>query len=157
MPYCPEIEAEMKKFYGTLSEKDQRRYAAIEAMKLGRGGISYIAQVLGCNRDRISEGIKELSTLPADDDYDPRIRRPGGGRKSYEEIYPDIDEKFLAVIAPYTAGDPMDETIRWTNLSQQAIAEQLAAHYAIRVSKVVIRQLMRKHNYRLRKAQKKQP
>jgi hypothetical protein len=33
--YSQEIEATMRKFYETLSEKDRRRYAAIEALKLG--------------------------------------------------------------------------------------------------------------------------
>jgi hypothetical protein len=42
-PYSNEIEHEMKKFYQTLSEKDKRRYAAVEARKLGHGGIVYIA------------------------------------------------------------------------------------------------------------------
>ena len=41
--YRPEIEQAMQKYYATLSEKDQRRYAAIEALKLGQGGQSYIA------------------------------------------------------------------------------------------------------------------
>ena len=156
-PYSPEVEAEMKKFFGTLSEKDQRRYAGIEAMKLGRGGIGYIAGVLGCDRDRVSAGIQELTDLPKDSEYDPRIRQAGGGRKPYEEQYPNIDEQFLSVLEPHTAGDPMDETIRWTNLSQVAIAQRLAEQYDVLVSRTVIEQLMRKHNYRLRKAQKKQP
>jgi hypothetical protein len=48
-PYPAEIEGLMKKLYQTLSEKDQRRYADIEALKLGHGGQRYIAQVLGCS------------------------------------------------------------------------------------------------------------
>ncbi len=154
-PYPPEIENEMKKFYQTLSEKDKRRYAAIEALKLGHGGIIYIANVVGCDRDTISEGIKELKALPADSGYDKRIRKPGGGRKPYEETHPDIDEKFLAVLAEYTAGDPMDEQVRWTNLSPQEIADRLLERHASAVSVTVINQLLDKHGYRRRKIQKK--
>ncbi len=40
--YSPEIETQMRNFYSSLSEKDRRRYAAIEALKLGYAGISYI-------------------------------------------------------------------------------------------------------------------
>ena len=40
MFYSNSIESEMKKFYKSLSEKDKRRYAAIEAHKLGWGGIA---------------------------------------------------------------------------------------------------------------------
>ena len=40
--YFPFIESEIKKVYNTLSEKDKRLYAAIEAIKIGHGGITYI-------------------------------------------------------------------------------------------------------------------
>ena len=155
-PYPPVLEAEIKKFYQTLSEKDKRRYAAIEALKLGHGGIIYIANVVGCNRDTVHEGIKELKAMSSDSSgYDKRIRRPGGGRKSYEETHPDIDEKFLDVLAEYTAGDPMDEQVRWTNLSPQDIADRLLERYDISVSVTVTSQLLDKHGYRRRKIQKK--
>ena len=45
--YAPEIERVMKRLYDSLGEKDRRRYAAVEATKLGHGGIEYIAQILG--------------------------------------------------------------------------------------------------------------
>jgi len=41
--YSPEIEQAMQKYYATLSEKDQRRYAAIEALQLPPAEHSYIA------------------------------------------------------------------------------------------------------------------
>ena len=36
------IEAEIKKFYNRLDEKNQRLYTAVEAIKVGHGGISYL-------------------------------------------------------------------------------------------------------------------
>lgn len=39
----------MQSFFKTLSEKDQRRYAAVEAQRLGHGGITYVAGILGCS------------------------------------------------------------------------------------------------------------
>ena len=42
--YAPEIERRMKRLFDSLSEDDRRRYAAVEATKLGHGGIEYIAQ-----------------------------------------------------------------------------------------------------------------
>ena len=154
-PYPSEIEQEMKRFYQTLSERDKRRYAAIEAHKLGHGGINYVAKILGCHRSTIRTGIAELKGLPEDSGYDHRIRKPGGGRKSYEETWPDIDAQFLDVISEYTAGDPMDETVRWTNLSPQEIADRLAQQHGIDVSTTVTRKLLDKHGYRRRKIQKK--
>ncbi len=41
-PYPAPIEAQMQQYYQSLSEKDRRRYAAIEAVKLGYGGQVYI-------------------------------------------------------------------------------------------------------------------
>ena len=38
MNYTDEVVKLMRKFYASLSEKDRRRYAAIEAKKLGHGG-----------------------------------------------------------------------------------------------------------------------
>ncbi len=40
--YTPEIEAQMRNFYNSLSEKHRRLYAAVEAKKLGYGGITYM-------------------------------------------------------------------------------------------------------------------
>lgn len=62
-PYQQTIEQKMKKFYETLTEKDQRRYAGVEAMKLGRGGVAYISRVLGCSRKTVIKGLKELNAL----------------------------------------------------------------------------------------------
>ena len=83
-----------------------------------------------------------------------RIRKPGGGRKPYYETYPDIDEQFLAVLREHTAGDPMREDVRWTDLTPREIAEGLNEAYQVKVSTTVIRKLLKKHNYRRRKAQK---
>ena len=63
MFYPNSIESEMKKFYKSLSEKDKRRYAAIESQKLGWGGISYVMQLLGCSRNTIIKGVEDLEKM----------------------------------------------------------------------------------------------
>jgi len=155
-PYSPEIEQTMKKYYATLSEKDRRRYAAVEALKLGHGGQGYIAKLLGCNEKTVSRGLEELAELPAQPPYEPLLRKPGAGRTPYDEVHPDIDRQFLEVLKDHTAGDPMDERVVWTDLTPQDIAELLAKHHQVRVSKSVVRKLLHKHQYRRRQAQKKQ-
>lgn len=75
-----ETEQCMQDFYATLSEKDQRRFAALEAMQLGYGGVKYVAEVLGCSRRTIERGTNELDILPKDPAAG-RVRRPGAGRK----------------------------------------------------------------------------
>ena len=50
----------MQNFYLSLDEKDKRHYAAIEADKLGHGGVNYIAELFGCSRQTIYTGLSEL-------------------------------------------------------------------------------------------------
>ena len=78
--YEPEMAARMRRFYQTLSEKDRRRYAALEARRHGRGGAVTVAEVLGCSTRTIERGASELDQLPHDP-AEGRVRRPGGGRK----------------------------------------------------------------------------
>ena len=66
MTYSPEVEGAMRNFYRSLSEKDRRRYAAVEAAKLGHGGKTYIAQLFGCDPDTIAAGMRDVEDLPAD-------------------------------------------------------------------------------------------
>lgn len=74
----------MQLLYSRLSEKDRRQYAALEALKFGRGGTTYISEVLAVNRNTIIQGIKELTAqttvIPAG-----RQRRVGGGRKKNDK------------------------------------------------------------------------
>lgn len=74
------IESRMRDFYQSLREKDRRRYAAMEAMKLPHGGLKYIAGVLGCCENTIAQGIKEISKLAQGDPLQGRQRAEGGGR-----------------------------------------------------------------------------
>jgi DDE family transposase len=66
-----------------------------------------------------------------------------------------VEENFLQVVRDYTAGDPMRENVRWTNLTQKEIAARLAA-VGTPVRVPVVKTLLRKHCYRKRKAQKAQ-
>ena len=155
-PYTKEIENSIKNTYLQLSEKDRRTYAAIEALKLPRGGIAYLVRLLGCSRNTIKRGIKELSLPTSKPDTENRIRRKGAGRKPSIEIIENIDEVFLKVIDDYIAGDPMDEKIRWTNLSQKQIAERMQQQ-GIGISVTVVKKLLKKHGFTKRKALKKKP
>ena len=75
MTYSPEIEHSMRMFYHSLSEKDRRRYAAIEAAKLGYGGVELISTLLGCDPKTIRQGKEDLEQLP--DGLDNRVRKKG--------------------------------------------------------------------------------
>ena len=62
--YSRETEETMRSFYNSLNEKDGRRYAGLEALKIGHGGRSYIAEVLGCSRHTVSKGASAVVALP---------------------------------------------------------------------------------------------
>ena len=153
MYYSEEIESEMIKFYQSLNEKDKRRYAAIEAKKLGHGGIKYMSELFECNRNTIAEGKSELENIEVAKFNEPVIREKGGGRKSCFERIPELDEIFLSVVQEQTAGDPMDAETKWTYLNQGEIVERLQEK-GIEISMPIVRQLLDKHNYVKRKSQK---
>jgi hypothetical protein len=73
--YTPEVERKMKRLFDSLGEDDRRRYAGVEATKLGHGGIQYIARLLDCDPKTIRRGLEELEQ-PADLDTD-RVRKKG--------------------------------------------------------------------------------
>lgn len=141
----------MQSYYESLSEKDRRRYAAVEAKKLGYGGIGYISKLFGCNYRTIVKGIEELSEQSSISSL--RIRREGAVRKKALSTIPGINVAFLEVIESHTAGSPVKEDIKWTNLTRQQIAD-LLLEKGISVSVTVVDQLLLKHNFRKRKAVK---
>jgi hypothetical protein len=73
--YTPEVEAMMKRLSGWLSEKDRRRYAAVEAAKLGHGGVEYIARLLSCDPKTIRQGLQDLEE--PEDPAGSRVRKKG--------------------------------------------------------------------------------
>ena len=79
--YPVEIEEHMQALYRSLSEKDRRRYAAIEAEKVGHGGLSYVAKLFGCDPETVRHGQEDLAQLPQDEAAG-RVRKKGGPQAS---------------------------------------------------------------------------
>lgn len=73
--YPAETQRMMKRLFQWLSEKDRRRYAAVEAAKLGHGGLEYISGLLGCDPQTIRQGQQELQE--SEDPAAGRIRKKG--------------------------------------------------------------------------------
>jgi hypothetical protein len=149
--YSEETEKQMKSFFDSLNEKDRRRYAAIEAMKLGHGGQKYISSVLGCHFQTIMAGIDELKN--GTETPEDRIRKPGGGKKKIIDTVENIDEVFFEIIRDHTAGSPMNEEIKWTNLTLKEISNAFNSR-DLNISPYVVKQLLKKHNFVERKMQK---
>jgi hypothetical protein len=139
----------MLDFYNSHSEKDRRRYAAIEVTKLGYGGATYIRSILQCDDRTITRGVNDLNLGLSNEGS--RIRQSGAGRKLILDTKEGLNEAFLEVIKEHTAGSPMDETIKWTNLSRPEIAKNLTKK-GYKVSVTVVDQLLEKHHFRPRQA-----
>jgi hypothetical protein len=75
--YTAAVERHMVALYDSLSEKDRRRYAAVEAEKLGHGGVQYVADLFGCDPDTIHHGHQDVEQLPGDTAAG-RVRKKGG-------------------------------------------------------------------------------
>lgn len=79
--YEKPVEVRMVNFYRSLSEKDRRRYAGVEAGKLGHGGVAYIAKLFGCDPDTIRHGMADIEQLPQDA-AEGCVRKKGGPQES---------------------------------------------------------------------------
>ena len=67
-----------------MDERVRRRWAASEALALGWGGITAVAEATGLSLNTIRMGIAENRSSEADPNDQangPHVRRPGGGRK----------------------------------------------------------------------------
>jgi hypothetical protein len=152
--YPRDVEQMMRSFYHSLREHDRRRYAAVEAAKLGHGGTEYIAGVLGIDPKTIRQGRHDFDDLP--ERPAPRVRKPGGGRKPKLEKDPEIDEDFRRVLVEHTAGSPTEESLIWTDLTRTEIVvlmQECGSHVSVHI----VDQLLDRHGFHERKALRMRP
>ena len=74
-PYPAKVQRLMQRLYKSLNERDKRRYAAVEAAKLGHGGLTYISQLLNCDPKTVQVGLLEIEN---DDDLETSRQRKKG-------------------------------------------------------------------------------
>ncbi|MFT5084598.1 MAG: hypothetical protein ACI9Y1_002653 [Lentisphaeria bacterium] len=80
------------------------------------------------------------------------VRAPGGSRKKLIEAMSDINKAFLDVLSSHSAGDPMDDKVKWTALSRSEISNALKKGF--RVSCNIVKQLLKNNGYVKRKLSK---
>lgn len=102
-----------------FNEKQQRLYAASEALRIGFGGISKISRETGISRVTITAGIRQLHSGVV---QDGRIRIQGAGRKLLSHTQAGIVEATCLMADP--KGNP-ESPIRWTSYSMEHIANAL--------------------------------
>ena len=72
-------------FCSMLDERQRRMYAGLESLKLGYGGDTHIASLLGMDPKTVARGRNELISGKISDE---RIREKGGGRLAQEKKRP---------------------------------------------------------------------
>lgn len=137
-----------------LNELARRRWAATEALAIGRGGISVVARATGLSRKTIRAGIREIQqdagiTAVA---QTVRMRRPGAGRKRRAAEDPTLLEDLETLVEPTTRGDPQSP-LRWTCKSVRRLAAELHAQ-GHQVSPQLVSELLRAADYSLQGARK---
>jgi Rhodopirellula transposase DDE domain len=128
-----------------LNEQSRRRFAALEARALGRGGVSVMARVSGLARSTIYHGLSDIR----DDVSAPpgRIRQEGGGRKKKSSQDPTLMVDLKHLVEPVTRGDPM-QPLLWTTRSLRNLVNGLA-NKGHTICPTVVGNLLRSMGYSL--------
>ncbi len=132
-----------------LNERDRRLFLAEIAVQAGFGAITILSQRTGVAISTIRRGIAELSSQEAPDDG--HIRYSGAGRRSVEEIYPDIKSSVQEILDDETYGSP--EGGRWTSCSLRNISKALSEK-GIFIEKSTVQRLVKELGYSRQKNRK---
>ena len=128
-----------------LNEQSRRRFVALEAEALGRGGVSLMARITGLARSTIYHGISDIRhnvSAPRG-----RIRKEGGGRKKKASQDSTLLVDLKSLVEPVTRGDPM-QPLLWTSRSLRKLVAGLAKN-GHEVCPTVVGDLLRSMGYSL--------
>jgi hypothetical protein len=105
-----------------FNERNSRLWAATEAISLGYGGQSIVAEATGLSRRTIYTGIQELQR-PTDNEpkRKEQVRHSGGGRKALTENDSDLLNALEALVEPTSRGNP-ESPLRWSCKSLRELA-----------------------------------
>jgi hypothetical protein len=105
-----------------MGEAMGRRWAAVEARALGRGGATRVAEATGLSLPTIRRGLHELDRgVPL---HATRQREAGAGRPPRKIEDPKLLRDLDALVDPVTRGDP-SSPLRWTCKSTHQLADEL--------------------------------
>jgi hypothetical protein len=109
-----------------MDERMRRQWAASEAMEIGWGGVSAVAQATGLARNTVLAGTRELEYRQAHPEQAvlAGIRRSGAGRKSLVQSDPQLEQALEVLLDPVTRGHP-ESPLRWTCKSTANLAAEL--------------------------------
>jgi hypothetical protein len=136
-----------------LSEAGKRRWAAVEARSIGRGGVSMVSRATGLSRGTVYAGLSALED-PERMEIEScgRNRLAGGGRKKLEQTDAGLVRALDRLVDPATRGDPM-RPLRWTCKSTATLAAQLTST-GHPVSSRTVATMLKNQGYSLQSARK---
>jgi len=144
----------VRRKYQTLSlimdERVRRRWAATEALALGWGGITAVAEATGLSETTIRAGIAECKTsepVPGSPAHEHHVRNPGGGRKRLAQGDRTLLKDLETLVNPSTRGDPQSPLL-WTCKGTRKLAEALV-HQGHQVSHQTVARLLQAIGYNL--------
>jgi len=112
--------------FSRLDEQQRRWFAALEATRLGYGGVQRMAEVTGLDRHTIARGQRELASGLADRPTE-RVRSQGGGRPARELQDAGLSAALEGLLTAETAGDPMGRRAKSKRRSLRQLSELLSA------------------------------
>lgn len=128
-----------------LDERGRRRWAATEAIAIGRGGVAAVTQATGLSDRTIRNGIAEVrAAATLRKGYQ---RAHGGGRKPLEFHQPDLVNAIDVLVEPTERGDPQT-ALRWTCKSIDNLVAELRAQ-GYQVGQAKIRKVLKSLGYSL--------
>jgi hypothetical protein len=134
-----------KEMAPVLDEQSRRRFAALEAQALGRGGVSLMSKITGLARRTIYRGLADIRNKYSAEPG--RLRKVGAGRKKKVSQDPTLLADLKRLVEPTTRGDPMSPLL-WTSRSIRKLTRELAKK-GHNVSHTVVGKLLHEMNYSL--------
>jgi len=134
-----------KEMAPVLDEQGRRRFAAMEAQALGRGGVSLMSKITGLARRTIYRGISDLRSK-----WTPgpgRVRKSGAGRKKKTSEDPTLLADLKSLVEPVTRGDPTAKLL-YTSRSVRKLTKELTA-LGHDVSHTAVCKILKEMDYRL--------
>src|SRR3989338_9736079 len=102
------------------NELQRRRLAAVKALQIGWGGVSYVCNLAKMSPNTVRKGIQEVKSGRVE--KSKKLRKDGGGRKKLSDKNPQVEKVLEKIMSDVTAGDPM-RVLKLTHKSTYAIAE----------------------------------
>jgi len=132
----------MRQLAESLSERDRRAYAAVEAYKPGSPGVVIVAGIFGMSTETIKKGRDDLDSperLPPPG----RQRHKGPGHKGVCSEQPGLEAAFDTLVETHLGGDPMNVDVVWTDLQPSGIVAKLTDQ-GFSISENTVRELLKK-------------